>query len=791
MESSGDTLSLPTRLTHYVRRSELGLRGFNAQVLVIGLSRYSHVVCRFRQRFCASKNNQAPFIANHKSQLEKKQDPEMSTDNEITPIPHDLVHSDTSGVQTTQPPVPVQDGLQREWPPAYLGYVPSSTAQPLQLVGLETIDSCIIPPSLPSDKFIVKKKETNPLLNTWSADLRRYGQHDYLVLPPTVNSEESYWRQDENMKYPSDKLLARKSYVKAFSNIYKIRQDAPGRGRLIALGGTSGIGKTLFNYYVIWRLLHPDGVEVTASPRTILFCADAKDHGGYLFHDGIFYTVNSVGAFLATNAATNLFDGQDAWMIADSAPPPRVYHCPVLVSSSPSNFQLGDQKGAKKFFKNADAKVYLPPWLREEIWTVARVVYNIANDDDDQLHYRFYVFGGIPRSVLKDYNEPFNLVTLFSITDVATALAEVGSEEMNHSKVSGKILHLIPDNTLTYPRYEWASTCIMEAAFNKLFQMTRKKIESFLQAGYSLHLGTFYRLMFEPFFHATITEQGYNGKMRRLTPPPSSERISESESISDRPHLVPPLLLPPSPASDATSAKRHWWRTKKHWIEVYDSKIPRLSINHFHVLSDIDVNCYNIPDRKNFAAVDAIAPSRGEMYQITSAERHGIKGLHLRPLKKLFAQYLASGQKVKLIFVVPPNRFEGFQEQKYLFPPRIDEEEDKDGNKQNPKKRKRKMGANFDIIEWDDLPYVEDGEGEVLDTAGAEKSKKTRQEELHVELLKEVMDWVDQYALEISVDPMASSADKSVRKGIRKLNLKTESSATAATTSSSAPLPKK
>jgi len=724
------------------------------------------------------------------------------TDNAITPIPEDPASSAGQHIaRGATEPTAQQKVTQNEWPPAYLGVVPSSTSQPLQLADVETIDSRMIPRSLPSDTS-VEKKETNPLLNTWSAYLRKFGGHDYLVLPRTLNGDESYWRHDENMKYPSDKLLARKSYAKAFSVIYKEYRDARGRGRLIALGGTSGIGKSLFNHYVIWRLLHPDGVEVTASPRTILFCTDPiKDPAAYLFHDGRFYSVNSVGTFLATNAAANMFDGKDAWMIADGAPPPKVYHCPVLVSSSPGNFQIGDQKGAKKFFKCADLKVYLPPWIREEIWTVARVVYNIVDDDDKTLRTRFHVFGGIPRAVLKDYHQNFNLDLLFNVTDVATALAEVGSEELNHSKVSGKILHLIPDNTLTHPRYEWASASIMETAFQKLFQVTRKKIESFLQAGYGLHLGTFYGLMFEPFFHATITQQGYTGKFRRLTPPSSSESVTVfgSEPFSSvqsmQTPLATPLPLPTTSNSDATRGPRHWYGAKRHWAETYDFKIPRLSMNYFHVLNDIDVNSYNIPDRKNFAAVDSIAPSRGEMYQVTSAERHGIKGLHLRPLKKFFANHLASGQKVRLIFVVPPNRFEKFGEQKYLFPPaRIDSDDgDNEANKQRSKKRKLdKVGADYDITEWDDLPYVEDGEVEVAQVQTGRgvdkgKTKKQRQDELQAELLKEVTEWVDQYVLEISVDPLAASAEKSVRQKLRTL----QSSATTTTSSPTPPSPER
>ena len=109
------------------------------------------------------------------------------TDNAITPIPKDPASSAGQPIArgATQPPAR-QEVIQREWPPAYLGYVPSSTSQPLELADLETVDSRMIPPSLPSDT-LVEKKEINPLLDTWSEDLRKFGGHDYIVLPPTLN----------------------------------------------------------------------------------------------------------------------------------------------------------------------------------------------------------------------------------------------------------------------------------------------------------------------------------------------------------------------------------------------------------------------------------------------------------------------------------------------------------------------------------------------------------------------------------------------------------------------------
>jgi hypothetical protein len=53
--------------------------------------------------------------------------------------------------------------------------------------------------------------------------------------------------------------------------------------------------------------------------------------------------------------------------------------CPIVVSSSPANFQFNDITDAKKLLKTANCKVYLPPWTAEEIWEAARNVYEVTN----------------------------------------------------------------------------------------------------------------------------------------------------------------------------------------------------------------------------------------------------------------------------------------------------------------------------------------------------------------------------------------------------------------------------
>src|SRR5271170_2218186 len=149
--------------------------------------------------------------------------------------------------------------------------------------------------------------------------------------------------------------------------------------------------------------------------------------------------------------------------------------------------------------------------------------------------------------------------------------------------------------------------------------------------------------------------------------------------------------------------KRNWLGTKKLVTEVKNHKIPVQELHHFHTHSQIKVNCYNVPDRKNFAAVDAVAPGLGEMYQVTSAENHPIKGIHLRPLRKCFESYLATGQRVKLIFVVPPNRFDTYKEQHYIFPTRKTNKKGKGkGKEKDEEESKKKEVDEYDLATWDE-----------------------------------------------------------------------------------------
>ena len=99
---------------------------------------------------------------------------------------------------------------------------------------------------------------------------------------------------------------------------------------------------------------------------------------------------------------------------------------PLLEIWPPGNFQINHTNDAKKYFKGAACKVYLPPWSAKEILAVARDIYNAADEHDDRLLELFGMFGGIPRAVLQSFWQDIkSLESAFVLTDILTALDEV------------------------------------------------------------------------------------------------------------------------------------------------------------------------------------------------------------------------------------------------------------------------------------------------------------------------------------------------------------------------------
>ena len=172
---------------------------------------------------------------------------------------------------------------------------------------------------------------------------------------PTEDGTPTSWQDLYHPGYPSEYIMIRDSYKRAFSIMIASVNERPRQRRYLSLGELPSLGKSVYYRYAIWRLLHPDGTKVIQIPDIILVFADQKDPNGYLYHKGLFYCISSIEMFLPfTN---EYFNRQDAWIICDDAPVTYMT-CSMLVIYSPGNFQNNEIIGAKKFFKSKNCKVF-------------------------------------------------------------------------------------------------------------------------------------------------------------------------------------------------------------------------------------------------------------------------------------------------------------------------------------------------------------------------------------------------------------------------------------------------
>src|SRR5205814_213212 len=183
----------------------------------------------------------------------------------------------------------------------------------------------------------------------------------------------------------------------------------------------------------------------------------------------VFITVDSFilsmmsRVFVASSAFKNLVDKKSAWLIFDGEPPQVVPRCRCLVISSPANF-FKDLPHVKRFRKSCFFRLYLPTWTLGELIQVARVVHGITEQGDlDEITARYKRFGGISRHVLQDaftLDDPHLIDPIkdaLNPVSVITAIGEYDSADVDATKTSGVLIHLIPDETYRSYKYEWGS----------------------------------------------------------------------------------------------------------------------------------------------------------------------------------------------------------------------------------------------------------------------------------------------------------------------------------------------
>lgn len=661
------------------------------------------------------------------------------------------------------------------WPPARFGPIPGLKLHCPKLQfgnALKHIDAGnSITFSRQSDQ-IIDQKRICPLLLCWAAQKPSDKDHEYLLLPPSPHpkdvssSSPTNWIDDGGFKYPSDRIFIRKSYEDISDLILEEAARHPMEdGANMVLSGTSGTGKSFFSRYFVWRLLHP--MEGGNVPETIVWRHKQGGSTGCMYHCGRFYMINQIEEFVSDVYCGNLLNSKDAWLIFDGEPPRDIPLCKCLVISSPGDLYK-DHPHIKQFRRITQLRVYLPTWKLEELLEVSRVIHGFDTNKLADIVDRFKFFGGIARYVLQQgyaigdpaLTDPIK--EALNTKAVLKVVSEVGTEDVDQTKASGVLIHLIPGETYRTIRYEWGSFYIMEQAWKSLFIVSKDKVQTLIAVGSELHLGTLFGMLFEPWFHTRISEQGYTGRLRKLT---TGRELMENKK-----------------------KKRNALGILKDNLGITEHIIPAARRHKFFEVEEIVEGRYNVPTNPNFPAIDSLWPSRGEMYQVTSTESHEIKTEALPVLRKIFANWLATNQTAKFIFVVPPSRFMSYTIQRYIEPKpkskegsaaakEVTKELKKMTGGENPQAETLKAGEHIKVptkkqstVNLPKVPQKEAVESRPTTKLRNKKSRarlmamknqedtgdKEKDEEVDPSTMVKV-DWIEQFVLEMDVNPLHDS----------------------------------
>jgi hypothetical protein len=260
----------------------------------------------------------------------------------------------------------------------------------------------------------------------------------------------------------------------------------------MAITGTPGIGKSMFLFYILWRLAN---MEAT---KTVVLRRRMNHENIFVFqNDGCWKTENpgNIGAFLS-NPTT--------WYLADALePPPDQVNAVTILVSSPA------QKYYSKFltFVPVPPLHYLPFWSLEELELVAP----FYSRDSKDVKKRFAMIGGIARFVLEKNDELEGLidesVEKLKISKlISIALGEVSREvEIGH-----RILHFeVKPPFYTKRTLVMASVYVLERASLRFLQFAGEDVKYFLFWSTGIpSLATFRGFVFEGYAHQKLSAGG-------------------------------------------------------------------------------------------------------------------------------------------------------------------------------------------------------------------------------------------------------------------------------------------
>ena len=183
-------------------------------------------------------------------------------------------------------------------------------------------------------------------------------------------------------------LYVRQAYKDLFTIIcnYLNSGDIEDRTSRIAITGTPGIGKSMFLFYIMWRLTK---MEVT---KTVILRRHMDEKVIYVFqNEGCWATQDD-------SKILRFLNDETTWYLTDTLePPPGQVEAITILVASPARRHY---ETFSRYLNTAPLH-YFPVWSLEELKLVAPFYSRELKDVEE----RYYKIGGVPRYVLeKDHD---------------------------------------------------------------------------------------------------------------------------------------------------------------------------------------------------------------------------------------------------------------------------------------------------------------------------------------------------------------------------------------------------
>ncbi|KAG2763856.1 hypothetical protein Pcac1_g24541 [Phytophthora cactorum] len=387
----------------------------------------------------------------------------------------------------------------------------------------------------------------------------------------------------------------------------------PNRRKYAVITGTPGIGKSVFVYYVMWRLIK--------DKKRVLFITRQPP----IYFDGS--TIHECKQL--PYSGNQQFWSPDLWCLVDSVDPTNVAGmpiecCSVLLSSTPRRDCIGE---FKKLAPTPDV-FYMPLWTKEELATIAPMYPHAATVWEN----RFECLGGVPRLVLQDIETDPQAWLMSACNscslDDCIMLVSIYSEINSKTKNAQILIHIHSQEPYREYKVVYASDLAMQLIVRTKWRLDRAKLQSLLGSSDGNPLAqSLCGYIFE-LYSMDLLEQGGTFVCRKLL---SGTEMRKRDTIKRK-------RSTPDNEDEET-------------IDIPRSSQPRQIAERVEV-GQLANQLY-VPRTSNYTAIDAWMPQFGG-FQMTVGKTHDIKGGAADDLAKL------GPNGNRLFFLLPPLYYKTF-----------------------------------------------------------------------------------------------------------------------------------